>query len=65
MNELEIDIGIHPGDSIVDETGVYEDVMKVVEVNGRNRTIKAMVEMFGRDAPVIIDADKVSVVKKH
>lgn len=64
INGLDIDIGIHPGDIIIDETGIYEDVMKVVEVNGRQRTVKAKVQMFGRDVLVVIDADNVSVVEK-
>lgn len=62
MNQEGIDIGIHPGDTIIDETGIYMDKMKVVDVNTTGRVIKATVKMFGWDVPITLNADDVRVV---
>lgn len=62
MDQKGIDIGIHPGDTIIDETGIYMDKMKVVSVNAAGRVIRATVKMLGSDVPITLNADDVRVV---
>jgi transcription antitermination factor NusG len=54
------DIGIYPGDKVVDETGVYEDqVFTVDRVDTDKRIIDTSLEMFGTVVKVQLSADEV------
>ncbi len=56
----EIDIGIYPGDRVVDETGLYGDmVFTVRRVDALHRTIHTGFEMMGTTAGLEISADNV------
>lgn len=55
-----IDIGIHPGDRVVDETGVYgEQVFVVEKVDAKRRLLTSSFEMFGTVAGIELRADDV------
>ena len=58
-----IDIGIHPGDRVVDETGVYGDQVFVVKkVDAKRRLLTSSFEMFGTVAGIELRADDVRKV---
>ena len=60
---IEPDIGIHPGDKIKDDTGVYgEQVFVVQSVDTRRRTVVSSFEMFGTCARIELRADEVRKV---
>lgn len=60
---VEFDIGIHPGDRVTDDTGIYGDQVFVVErVDPRRRTVISQFEMFGTSARIELNADEVSKV---
>lgn len=55
-----LDIGIHEGDVVVDETGVYGDLaMKVIRVDSAKRIIMTTAEMFGTTVSIELSADGV------
>ncbi len=57
------DIGIYPGDKVVDESGVYEERIFVVEnVDADKRIINTTIEMFGTIVKVQLSADEVSKI---
>ncbi len=58
------DIGIHPGDRVTDDNGIYGDMeFTVVSVNTGRRTVSTSFEIFGTKARLELNADQVSVVK--
>lgn len=60
---VEFDLGIHPGDKIVDETGIYGDQIFVVRsVDTKRRTLISTFEMFGTSARIELSADAVRKV---
>ncbi len=57
------DIGIYPGDQVVDEQGVYEDqVFTVTDVDTSRRIIYTTIEMFGTNVKLQFSADNVRKV---
>ena len=59
-----IDIGIHPGDIVVDETGVYGDIEFVVNfVDTRYRRIQTTLNMGITKAKLELSVDSVRVVE--
>ncbi len=59
-----LDIGIHPGDKVMDDTGVYGDQVFVVEkVDTKHRTLVSVFEMFGTTARIELNADDVKPLK--
>ncbi len=62
---VKFDLGIHPGDKVTDDTGIYGDQIFVVErVDIRRRTIISTFEMFGTSARIELRADEVSMVER-
>ena len=62
---VEFDIGIHPGDKVTDDTGIYGDqVFTVQKVDLRRRTIISSFEMFGTSARIELRADEVTKVEE-
>lgn len=60
---VELDIGIHPGDRVVDETGIYGDQVFVVKsVDVKHRTIVSAFEMYGTSARIELCVDNVRKV---
>jgi transcription antitermination factor NusG len=60
---VDIDLGIHPGDKVVDETGIYGDQVFVVQsVDTKHRTLISTFEMFGTNARIELGADNVRKV---
>ena len=60
---VEIDIGVHPGDKVVDETGVYGDQVFVVKsVDVKRRVVISAFEMFGTSVRIELRADDVRKV---
>ena len=60
---VELDVGIHPGDSVIDETGVYGDQVFLVQgVDIAHRTVLSTFEMFGTKARLELKLDDVSKV---
>lgn len=60
---VEIDLGIHPGDKVVDDTGIYGDQVFVVHsINHKHRTLISTFEMFGTSAKIELIADNVRKV---
>ncbi len=61
---VEFDIGIHPGDKVMDDTGIYGDrIFTVQRVDTRRRTVVSVFEMFGNAARIELRADEVSKVE--
>ena len=59
-----LDIGINPGDAIIDETGLYGDQIFIVEsVDAAHRRVYATLEMIGTRARVEMSADGVRKVE--
>ncbi len=57
------DIGIYPGDKVVDETGVYEEqVFTVTNVDPARRIVYTTIEMFGTQVKLQFRADDVRKV---
>lgn len=57
------DIGIYPGDRIVDETGIYGDqVFTVSTVDARRRVVVSNFEIMGMTARIELNADEVKKV---
>ena len=57
---VEFDIGIHPGDRVRDNTGVYGDQVFIVEtVDLKKRTIISAFEILGTTARIELRADEV------
>ncbi len=57
------DIGIYPGDNVVDETGVYEDqVFTVTQVDAARRIVFTTIEMFGTMVKIQFSVDDVRKV---
>ena len=62
---VEFDIGIHPGDKVTDDTGIYGDqIFTVQKVDLRRRIVISTFEMFGTDARIELRADEVSKVER-
>ncbi len=58
-----IDIGIHVGDKVVDETGIYgEQIFTVEKVDAKHRTVISSFEMYGTTARIELRADDVKVI---
>ncbi len=58
-----LDLGIHPGDKVMDESGVYGNQIFVVEkVDTKHRTLISTFEMFGTSARIELNADDVRKV---
>ncbi len=56
IEKINIDLDLHPGDSIKVINGPFESFMGVVEeVNEEKETVKAKISMFGRDTPVELE----------
>lgn len=54
------DIGIYPGDKVVDETGIYEgSIFTVSSVNPYKRTLQTTIELFGNMIDIQMKADNV------
>lgn len=59
--KVTFDIGIHPGDKVTDDTGIYGDqVFTVEQVDVRRRIIISTFEMLGTSARIELNADEVS-----
>ena len=59
-----MDIGIHEGDAVMDDTGIYGDLtMKVIKVDPARRMILTTAEMFGTTVRIELSADGVRKVK--
>ena len=57
------DIGIYPGDKVVDETGVYEDqIFTVTQVDPARRIVYTTIEMFGTSVRLQFRADDVKKI---
>ena len=57
---VDIDLGIHPGDKVIDESGIYGDQEFVVQsVDSKHRTLISTFEMFGTNARIELNADMV------
>ena len=55
------DIGIHKGDIVKDETGIYVDLeFTVIKIDPARRIIHATAEMFGTKVRFEMDADNVA-----
>ncbi len=55
------DIGIHKGDIVKDETGIYGDLkFTVIKTDPARRIIHATAEMFGTKVRFEMDADNVA-----
>ena len=62
---VEFDIGIHPGDKVRDDTGIYGDqIFTVQKVDLRRRTVISTFEMLGTAARIELRADEVSKIKE-
>lgn len=60
---VDIEIGVRPGDKVVDETGVYGDQVFVVQsVDLKRRVVVSTFEMFGTSARIELRADEVRKV---
>lgn len=60
---VEPDIGIHVGDRVTDDSGIYGDQVFTVErVDLRRRTVISTFEMFGTSARIELRADEVSKI---
>ena len=60
---VELDIGIHPGDKVRDDTGIYGDqIFTVQKVDLRRRTVISTFEMLGTAARIELRADEVTKV---
>ena len=60
---IEIDIGIHPGDRVVDETGLYGDYVFTVEhVDYKHRKLITSFDFKGTTARLELDADGVRLL---
>ena len=60
---VEPDIGIHPGDKVMDDSGVYgEQVFIVEKVDLKRRTVFSSFKMFGTNARIELNADEVRKV---
>ncbi|MBQ9436920.1 MAG: hypothetical protein IJU50_01165 [Lachnospiraceae bacterium] len=60
---VEIDIGIHPGDKVIDLTGVYTDMELVVtEVDAKHRRVYSQLKLMGGNVRVMLNADNVEKV---
>ncbi|RKM60406.1 hypothetical protein D6855_06715 [Butyrivibrio sp. CB08] len=60
---VELDIGVHAGDKVVDESGVYGDQVFVVQsVDLKRRVVVSTFEMFGTSARIELRADEVRKV---
>lgn len=58
-----IDIGIAPGDKVVDTTGLYEGMIFVVEkVNPKQRTLKTKIDIFMNSLDIELFVDDVKKV---
>jgi transcription antitermination factor NusG len=61
--KVKFDIGIHPGDKVRDDTGIYGDqIFEVKQVDTGRRTIISTFEMLGTCARIELNADDVSKV---
>lgn len=61
--KVEIDIGVHPGDHVIDETGVYGDMEFVVDrVDPVHRRVYTTIHLGSAAARVELRADSVRVV---
>lgn len=61
-NPVNYDIGIHEGDIVTDETGIYVDMeFKVNRVDPVRRIIHAKAELLGTTVSFELDADSVAV----
>ena len=57
------DIGIHPGDRVTDDTGIYGDQeFRVLSVNPGRRTVYTRIDIGGVEAKLELSADQVSVI---
>ncbi len=60
---VEPDLGIHVGDRVTDESGIYGDQVFTVErVDMRRRIVVSTFEMFGTSARIELRADEVSKI---
>ena len=60
---VELNIGIHPGDKVKDDTGIYgEQVFVVQSVDVNRRSLVSTFEMFGTDARIELRVDDVRKV---
>ncbi len=60
---VDIEIGVRPGDKVVDETGVYGDQVFIVQsVDIKRRVVVSTFEMFGTSARIELRADEVRKV---
>ena len=60
---VEFDLGIHPGDKVKDDTGIYGEQIFIVEsVDPKHRTLISSFEMFGTNARIELKADEVRKV---
>ncbi len=63
--DAEVDIGIHPGDIVIDESGVYGDMeFKVDSVDTRYRRVYTTIFMGITAARLELSADQVRVVER-
>ncbi len=61
---VEFDIGIHPGDKVRDDTGIYGDqIFTVQKVDLRRRTVISTFEMLGNVARIELRIDEVTKVE--
>ena len=61
--KVKFDIGIHPGDKVRDDTGIYGDqIFEVKQVDAGRRTIISTIEMLGTCSRIELNADEVSKV---
>ena len=57
------DIGIHEGDIVTDDTGIYGDQeFRVLSVNPGRRTVYTKIDIGGVEAKLELSADQVSVI---
>lgn len=59
-----MDIGIHAGDKVIDETGVYGDyVFTVDSVDESHRMVRAKIDIFGGLRNIMLFADDLRVIQ--
>lgn len=61
-----IDIGIYPGDEVIDESGIYGDqIFKVISVDPVHRIIVSSFEILGTSARIELRADDIRELSDH
>ena len=64
IEKINIDLDLHPGDSVKVINGAFEGFMGTVEeVNEEKETIRAKISMMGRDVPTELEFSQIDKIK--